>query len=142
MIVCLVSWWRWVASSIASHPSLSVLSSSFKTYPQGNFDDVLATVAALHAVTDVSIPVPSLGGLAHGVSVDHELALFVAAGLTAIQALRAATATPARRFGLTDRGRIRPGARADLVLIDGDSTTDITTTLNIHGVWRHGTRTT
>ena len=136
-------------SSKLSPQWLRVLSSSFNTYPQGSFGDVLATVAALHAAgvdllagTDVSMPVPSLGGLAHGVSVHHELALFVAAGLTPVQALRAATATPARRFGLTDRGRIRPGARADLVLIDGDSTTDITTTLNIHGVWRQGTRTT
>ena len=124
---------------------LRVLSASFNTYPEGNFDDVLATVAALHAAgvdilagTDVSMPVPSLGGLAHGVSVHHEMALLAAAGLTPIQALRAATATPARRFGLTDRGRIQPGARADLLLVAGDPTTDITTTLNIRGVWRRG----
>ena len=127
---------------------LTVLSSSFNTYPQGNFADVLGTVAALHtagvdllAGTDVSMPVTSLGGLAHGVSVHHELQLLAAAGLTPIQALRAATATPARRFALTDRGRIRPGARADLVLIDGDPTTNLTATLNIRGVWRRGTGT-
>ena len=126
---------------------LEVLRSSFNTYPQGDLDDVLATVAALHAAgvdllagTDVSMPVPSLGGLAHGASVHHELQLLVAAGLTPAQALRAATATPARRLGLTDRGRIRPGARADLLLVDGDPTTDITTTLNIQHIWRRGTR--
>ena len=124
---------------------LSVLSSSFDTFPEGNFDDVLATVAALHAAgvdilagTDVSMPVPSLGGLAHGVSVHHELQLMVAAGFTPIEALRAATATTARRFGLTDRGRIQASARADLLLVDGDPTTDITTTLAIRGVWRRG----
>lgn len=125
----------------------ATLCSSFDTYPEGNLDDVLATVAALHAAgvdllagTDVSMPVPSLGGLAHGVSVHHELQLLVAAGLTPTEALRAATATPARRFGLTDRGRISAGARADLVLVDGDPTTDITTTLSIREVWRRGVR--
>ena len=126
---------------------LPVLTSSFNTYPEGNFLDVLATVAALHAAgvdllagTDVSMPVPSLGGLAHGVSVHHELQLLVAAGLTPVQALRAATSTTARRFGLTDRGRIQPGARADLLLVDGDATTDITATLSIRDVWRRGVR--
>ena len=64
--------------------------------------------------------------------------MLVAAGLTPIEALRAATATTARRFALTDRGRIQPGARADLVLVDGDPTTDITTTLSIRHVWRRG----
>lgn len=109
----------------------------------------LATVAALHAAgvdvlagTDVSMPVPSLGGLAHGASVHHELQLLVAAGLTPIEALRAATATTARRFDLSDRGRIRTGARADLLLVDGDPTVDITTTLSIRDIWRRGVRAT
>ena len=134
-------------SSKLSPQWLTVLSASFNTYPRGNFADVLATVAALHAAgvdilagTDVSMPVPSLGGLAHGVSVHHELQLLAAAGLTPIQALRAATSTTARRFGLVDRGRIQPGARADLLLVDGDPTTDLTTTLSIRDVWRRGVR--
>jgi imidazolonepropionase-like amidohydrolase len=121
------------------------LSSSFNTFPQGNFDDVLATVAALHkagvdilAGTDVSVPLPHLGGLAHGVSVHHELQLLVQAGLTPIEALRSATSVPARRFGLADRGRIAPGARADLLLVEGDPTTDIAVTLSILAVWRRG----
>jgi N-acetylglucosamine-6-phosphate deacetylase len=35
-------------------------------------------------------------------------------------AARAAAGTPARVLGLTDRGRIAPGQRADLVALDGD----------------------
>jgi adenine deaminase len=62
----------------------------------------------------------------------------VAAGLTRVEALRAATSTPARRFGLTDRGRIEASARADLLLVDGDPTTTISDTLSIKGVWRRG----
>ncbi len=75
---------------------------------------------------------------AHGASLYQELQLLVAAGLTPVEALRAATSTPARRFGLTDRGRIAPAARADLLLVDGDPTTNISDTLSIRGVWRRG----
>jgi imidazolonepropionase-like amidohydrolase len=64
----------------------------------------------------------------------------VLAGLTPTAALRAATALPARRFGLTDRGRIVPGSRADLVLVGGDPTTDIGATLDLRAVWRAGVR--
>lgn len=126
---------------------LRTLEGTIGSYPQGDLDDVLATVAALHtagidvlAGTDASLPVPALGGLAHGASLHHELRLLVAAGLTPSEALRAATALPARRFGLTDRGRIAVGARADLLLVDGDPTIDIDATLNIRAVWRRGTR--
>ncbi|MGP3965765.1 amidohydrolase family protein [Nonomuraea sp. 3N208] len=79
-------------------------------------------------------------GTAHGATLHHELRRLVAAGLTPREALTAATAAPARRFGLTDRGRIAPGLRADLVLIDGDPTADIDHTLDILGVWRGGQR--
>ncbi|MEO6090540.1 MAG: amidohydrolase family protein [Umezawaea sp.] len=76
----------------------------------------------------------------HGASVHHELQHLVRAGLTPVQALRAATATTARRFRLTDRGRIAEGLRADLLLVDGDPTTTISDTLNTRAVWRRGTR--
>ena len=60
------------------------------------------------------------------------------AGLTAVDALRAATSRPARYFGLPDRGVIEPGRRADLVLIDGDPLRDITATRSIRRVWCGG----
>ncbi|MCE9573533.1 MAG: amidohydrolase family protein [Deltaproteobacteria bacterium] len=123
------------------------LRASFGHYPQGRIDDVLATVRALHAAgvdllvgTDVSMPLPFLGGLAHGASVHRELAHLVAAGLSPCEALRAATALTARRFGLLDRGRIAPGLRADLVLVDGDPTVTIDDSLNLRAIWRRGAR--
>jgi imidazolonepropionase-like amidohydrolase len=70
----------------------------------------------------------------------RELLLLTEAGLSAEEALAAATSVPARHFGLTDRGRIAPGLRADLVLVDGDPTRDITATRAIADVWRRGVR--
>ena len=134
-------------SSRLSPQWLTTLRSSFNHYPQGRLDDVLSSLKALHDAgvdiltgTDVSVPVPFLGGLAHGASVHHELQMLVRAGLTPLEALRSATSIPARRFGLDDRGRISPGLRADLLLVDGDPTTTITDTLNIRAIWRRGSR--
>ncbi|XVU27744.1 amidohydrolase family protein [Actinoplanes sp. CA-054009] len=76
----------------------------------------------------------------YGVSLHDELERLVAAGLTPAEALRAATARPAEIFGLGDRGVIAAGRRADLVLVDGDPTRDITATRAIRGVWIGGAR--
>ena len=51
-------------------------------------------------------------------------------GLPRTAALRMATATPAHWLGLADRGRIVPGARADLVALDAD--------LRVVAVWQEG----
>jgi imidazolonepropionase-like amidohydrolase len=87
------------------------------------------------AGTDAPVP-----GQTYGASLHGELALLVAAGLTPIEALVAATSAPARAFGLNDRGRISPGLRADLVLVDGDPTMDIRATRRIVSVWKRGMR--
>jgi hypothetical protein len=62
----------------------------------------------------------------------------VRAGLTPSEALTSATALPAKYFKLPERGRIAPGFRADLVLVDGDPMTDITATRAITQVWKNG----
>ena len=77
-------------------------------------------------------------GTAHGASLHRELELLVAAGLTPVEALTAATAAPARAFHLADRGRVAPGLRADLVLVDGDPTTDVTASRDLVAVWKQG----
>ncbi|RVX38504.1 imidazolonepropionase-like amidohydrolase [Nonomuraea polychroma] len=79
-------------------------------------------------------------GPVHGAGFHHELLMLTRAGLTPEQALTAATSLTARHFGLADRGRITPGLRADLLLVDGDPTTDITATRAIADVWRGGVR--
>ncbi|MFB6549450.1 amidohydrolase family protein [Streptomyces sp. NPDC056405] len=74
----------------------------------------------------------------HGVSLHHELELLVDAGLAPVEALHAATALTARYFGLTDRGSVRPGLRADLLLVDADPLADIRATRAIHRIWCAG----
>lgn len=75
-----------------------------------------------------------------GSTLHHELELLVDAGYSPVEALRSATSLPAHWFELVDRGAIRPGLRADLLLIDGDPTTDIAATRTIIGVWIRGER--
>ncbi|MFC4113277.1 amidohydrolase family protein [Nonomuraea zeae] len=79
-------------------------------------------------------------GPVHGAGLHHELLLLTEAGLTAEEALAAATSLTARCFDLADRGRIARGLRADLLLVEGDPTVDITATRAIAGVWRGGVR--
>ncbi|QBJ95589.1 amidohydrolase family protein [Rhodococcus sp. ABRD24] len=109
----------------------------------GSIDHAIEATRRMHeAGVDIlaGTDAASIGvvGTAHGVSMHGELELLVRAGLSPVQALRAATSLPARRFGLHDRGRIAPGLQADLLLIDGDPTQEITATLSIAGIWRRG----
>lgn len=116
------------------------LQKSFPVPPGKTLDNARAAVRALAAAgvpllagTDAPNP-----GTAHGVSIHRELELLVAAGLTPVEALAAATAVPAKTFGLSDRGRIAPGLRADLLLVDGDPTVDVLATRAIDRVWKEG----
>jgi imidazolonepropionase-like amidohydrolase len=93
-------------------------------------------VGALHAAG-----VPLLAGTdvhAHGVAIHRDLELLVEAGLDPAAALAAATSNPAAAFGLADRGRIAPGLRADLLLVDGDPTVNIKATRKIQRIWKRG----
>jgi imidazolonepropionase-like amidohydrolase len=112
-------------------------------FPKANglsLDNAFAAVRQLKAAgvpilagTDAPNP-----GTAHGASIHRELELLVKSGLTPIEALTAATSLPAKQFKLNDRGRIAAGLRADLLLVDGDPTTDILATRNIAGIWKNG----
>jgi imidazolonepropionase-like amidohydrolase len=84
----------------------------------------LALIRAMHdagvtivAGTDYGLP---------GFSLLRELELYVEAGFTPLEAIRAATAVPADVMGLSgEAGTIEAGKRADLVVLDGDPTADI-----------------
>jgi imidazolonepropionase-like amidohydrolase len=78
-------------------------------------------------------------GTAWGLSIHHELFLFVRhCNFSPAEALRAATYLTAKRFGFADRGEIKVGLKADLVLVEGNPMEDIDHTLNLRGVWKDG----
>jgi imidazolonepropionase-like amidohydrolase len=87
------------------------------------------------AGTDAPVP-----GSAHGASLHWELEHLVEAGMTPTAALAAATSVPARAFRMTDRGRIAPGLRADLLLVEGDPSREIRDTRRIVAIWKRGLR--
>jgi imidazolonepropionase-like amidohydrolase/Tol biopolymer transport system component len=71
--------------------------------------------------------------------IGRELQALVAAGLAPAEALRAATSDAAAVLGLDGEiGRLAPGLRADLVLLDGDPLTDIANVTQIHRVIQDG----
>ncbi|MEU6083453.1 SAM-dependent methyltransferase [Streptomyces sp. NPDC047108] len=113
--------------------------------PGLDFGHALETVRRLHdagvplvAGTDANSGPGRACPVVHGAALHRELELLTAAGLPPKEALKAATSAPARLFGLHDRGRIAPGLRADLLLVEGDPTVDITTTRAIRRIWRQG----
>ena len=71
------------------------------------------------------------------VSLHGELLGYVTAGMTAFEALRAATATPAAALGL-DAGTIEPGKLADLAIVAGNPLEDITTAHRVRFVVANG----
>jgi adenine deaminase len=56
--------------------------------------------------------------LLHEGHLDYVLRKAVALGVDPLVAVRAVTATPARHYGLADRGELVPGKRADVVLFE------------------------
>jgi amidohydrolase family protein len=73
-----------------------------------------------------------------GFSLHDELIALVGAGLSPMRALQTATRDAARCLGRTDTGTIRPGARADVVVLDGDPLADITNVRRVHSVVTRG----
>jgi cytosine/adenosine deaminase-related metal-dependent hydrolase len=79
-------------------------------------------------------------GATAGALMHAELDTVGKAGLQPVEALADATSVPARIFSLNDRGRIAPGLRADLLLVRGDPTVDISATKDIVAIWKQGVR--
>jgi amidohydrolase family protein len=87
------------------------------------------TVTRIFQEEGVSIVAGSDSGIftnIPGVSLHDELDLMVEAGLTPYQVLQTATVNAAQALGEAERvGRIAPGFRADLILVEGDPLADI-----------------
>ncbi|MCJ1479556.1 hypothetical protein MMC13_008242 [Lambiella insularis] len=137
---------RMVSDGRVCVPTLTMMEGVDKIRPPGGaYVHTKAAVDAMH-----KLGVPILAGTdcnkapgapvspEHGESLHHELELLVGAGLSNLEALRAATVLPAKHFRLPDRGVIAPGMRADLVLLGADPLQDIKNTRSIQKVWLAG----
>lgn len=100
---------------------------------------VPAMLRLLKALHDAGVViVPGTDALA-GYTLQHELELYVRAGIPAADVLRLATIVSARNSGVAhERGLIANGLQADLILIDGDPTQDITDIRRVDLVFSRG----
>jgi imidazolonepropionase-like amidohydrolase len=94
----------------------------------------------------VSAGVPGVAGSDAGTpdnphgGVAREVAFLVEAGLDTLTAVRAATGEAADLLGIADRGVLRQGAAADVLVADGDAATDITALQRPLAVFQDGRR--
>jgi len=128
-----------------SRMDLTSLSQRFPPRPGSPVRTYAAAEATVKQLRAAGVPIlagtdAGNPGTSHGAALHRELELLVQAGLTPTEALAAATSVPAKAYRLGDRGRIATGLRADVVLVSGDPSTDITATRAIEGVWKEGVR--
>ncbi|HSK36198.1 MAG TPA: amidohydrolase family protein, partial [Actinomycetota bacterium] len=95
----------------------------------------------------VSAGVPAVAGTdagtpdnPHGGGAAREAAFMVDAGLGVLAAVKAATGEAADLLGVADRGVLREGAAADVLVADGDAATDITALQRPLAVFQDGRR--
>lgn len=76
----------------------------------------------------------------HGWALRNEIVMLVHdQGIPAIEVLTAATKTNAELLGVSDRlGTVEPGKIADLLVVDGNPSQDITALVNVHQVIQDG----
>ncbi|UKZ54097.1 hypothetical protein TrVGV298_007903 [Trichoderma virens] len=110
-----------------------------------SYENVYENVKAIHAAgipilagTDAVGVINANISVPFGLTLHFELENLVEAGLTTVEALRAATDLAAQHHKLTDRGRIAPGMRADLILLNSNPLTNISNTRDIAKVWVGG----
>jgi hypothetical protein len=103
---------------------------------KASFDKLLAMVKALY---DQKIPLVLGTDTLAGLSLHHELALYVRAGISPADALRLATLEAARSVKLDAKtGSIAEGKAADLFVVDGDPLARIDDIVKIVSTMRGG----
>jgi len=92
---------------------------------------------------DAGIPIlagtdpPNLG-INYGTDLYRELELLAESGLSIPEVLKAGTSNIAKAFNLLKSGYIKEGYKADLILMDGDVTSDVKVLNGIKTIWKNG----
>jgi imidazolonepropionase-like amidohydrolase len=74
----------------------------------------------------------------YGTDLYKELELLSEAGLSNLEVLKAATSNIALSFGLEDKGFVKPGYLADLLLLEKNPIEDINHISSIVQIWKEG----
>lgn len=115
--------------------SMAVSDSNLATY-RASFARMIEFIGRLHAA---GIPLVAGTDEIAGFTLHRELELYVQAGIAPGEVLRIATENGARHTGLLEQlGTIAPHKRADLILVDGDPTRDISDVRRISLVLKDG----
>ena len=101
------------------------------TQKRDNFRKALASGVTICMGGDVGV-------YAHGDNA-REMELMAQYGMAPLDVLRSATAVNADVFGIAGKvGRVRPGLLADLLVLDGDPSTDISNVRKVRWVMKEG----
>jgi imidazolonepropionase-like amidohydrolase len=113
---------------------------SLKDHFDRNISTLLTLTREMH---DAGVPLmigsDAFGAVVPGFAQHQEMELFVKAGLTPFEALKAATVNPAKYLGEYDRaGTVEVGKRADFILLGGNPLENIQNVEDVRGVFTHG----
>ncbi|MFT3766159.1 MAG: amidohydrolase family protein [Minicystis sp.] len=109
------------------------LTATWRDNTMANLKTCMAAGVTLASGTDAGNP-----GTFHGLALARELSLYVEAGMSPVDALVTATRTAADVLRRPDLGRLAPGAKADVLVVDGDATKDIGALRRVARVYKGG----
>ncbi len=137
----------WLVPTLVAPRSVIAAADAGAAIPAVMVDKARATAdihtRAITRAVEAGVPIAmgtDSGIGAHGTNLD-ELPLMADCGMSPEAVLRASTSDAARLLGLHDEiGRLEPGFRADLVLVDGDAREVSDLAGRVSGVWQDGVR--
>jgi imidazolonepropionase-like amidohydrolase len=131
--------WLVMTHTISHHPAGIEAGDARRPEIMAKLQQARAHVAAhIHEVREAGLRIAVGTDSMHGL-IGYEMVWLVEHGWTPAEALQAGTVNGAELMGLDDIGVLKPGARADFVVLGRDPLQDITAVYDVKSVWVDGT---